>query len=194
MCILGLAILLAACGGAAATPTTLPLATSAPPPAATVASSQAAVPTVPAASAPAGGTTASNTKAPTTSAAVCALLTADEAGAALGTPIDAAVPGTQSACNYSGGGALLLQLQVVSTAASQLVLADYKLLSPDAQVVPGIGDANFWAVNSAAGRFDILQGKIYFAIVVLNIDSGVPDAAKLLASAQQIAHIVLGRL
>jgi|GEM_PF-2185919 len=132
-----------------------------------------------------------SSKAPKNGEEACALVTKEEASALLEVVVDQLKPEatTGFSCNYYVGEQLILQVFFEKVKGSKSLVDSYKIIYPDAQLIPGVGDYNWWSAES--GRFELFQGSSNFDLVML---SGETNKAKLLEQATQLAQLVISRI
>ncbi len=130
-------------------------------------------------------------KAPTSGEDTCALVSKEQASAALGVVLDKAVPQSTTGfvCNYYVGEQLLLQVFFEKIKGGKSLIDSHKFIYPDAKLISGVGDYNWWSAES--GRFELLQGTSNFDIVML---SDTTDRAKLLDQATKVAQLVISQI
>jgi hypothetical protein len=135
--------------------------------------------------------TTGNSKAPKSGEEVCALLTKEEASTVLGLVVDKMVPGSTTgySCDYYVGEKLILQVFFEKVKGSKSLVDSDKFIYPDATLISGVGDYNWWSAES--GRFELFQGSSNFDIVIL---SGEADKTKLLEQATKVAQLVISQL
>lgn len=140
-----------------------------------------------------GGATPSSQAAATQATDPCSLVTAADAGSALGAPVgsperpkEANIPPRLSTCRYvaqRGQGLAVLTVMVRSSDSASEARSGFQSAReqfPGAETVSGIGDEAFWVAN----QLNLLRGTVY-----VNITGDVDRAA-----AQSLAHVVLTRL
>jgi hypothetical protein len=154
----------------------------------------------------AGGTAAGGTAAAATPASTaanpgqldaCALITADDAAAALGEPVDPGTvptPGARS-CLFSGHPATGIDMNAV-----EISITSVAAFKPDQKSiagltitpVSGIGDAAYY-VSMGAGMtvLDVRKGQVTFTAAVVKVKA---SDAELQSAEKTLAMAVLGRI
>jgi hypothetical protein len=124
------------------------------------------------------GVSAQSPSAASAGVGACALLTREDAAAALGEavqgPQGTSMPNGPASCEYSGSGIHVVHLNVIPLTAANATMYKAMCAQKSKEGLTGLGDVTCW-YNDKHGELQVLKGLTFFSIELRQ--SGDPTEA-----------------